>query len=79
VKKMTWAEMDALWLQQRKEHSWNLPAPVHAFWRLPVIRWIRGAYNAWRVEQHYSKGFGTIGIRTGYDDWVIYAIFRGWY
>jgi hypothetical protein len=69
---------DERWRKDRDELGWKLP-PVAAWpLRLPVIRWFRATYAIMQVERHYVTGFGSFGIRTGYDEWVIYAISRGW-
>jgi hypothetical protein len=65
------------WQDDGRRNNWSLP-PI-AWWpfRLPVIRQIRAAWNAWMVERHY-EAFACLGlVRTGYDEWVIYAIAKG--
>ena len=74
----SWEEADEDWRKDRDERRWSLPAKAPWPLRLPVIRHIRAAYARIQVERHYSCGLGMIGIRTGYDDWVCYAIQRGW-
>lgn len=44
--------------------------------RLPIIRHARAIWLKIQVERHYTKWAG-IGIRTGYDDWVINGIWMG--
>jgi hypothetical protein len=72
-------EDDKVWHQQRVQNRWELPPPAVHWKRLPVIRHIRAAVLSFAVELHYSR-WASIGCfrRTGYDRWVIYAIYRGW-
>lgn len=67
-----------LWREDGDRYGWVLPKPAAWPLRLPVIRHIRAAWNAYWIEQHYRHGLGSIGLRTGYDEWALYAIWRGW-
>lgn len=70
---------EQLWREQQASHKWTLPKPASRFFRLPIIRFFRAMLLTWKVERHYhfwSSNFGS--IRSGYDEWVIYAIRRGW-
>lgn len=69
---------ETLWLKDQKENGWILPPPAASWKRLVIIRHIRAAILRWKVERHYAYGPGLIGLRSGYDDWVLYAIQRGW-
>ena len=69
--------MDRKWHENGVNLGYKLPPPAGHLLRAPVIRWFRYMWNVWKVERHYSAWSG-IGIRTGYDGWVLYAIFRGW-
>jgi hypothetical protein len=64
------------WLQDMYENSWVMPfAP---WWkRLPMIRHVRTVALKFKVEEHYTVGMGGLGLRTGYDDWVLYGIWHG--
>ena len=42
-----------------------------------MIRHIRSIALKFRVEWHYTSGMGVFGLRTGYDDWVLYGIWHG--
>lgn len=64
------------WRQDGIDNRWSLPKPAHWLLRLPVIRHIRAGYFSIRIEWHY--GSCPVGLRTGYDEWVLYAIARGW-
>ena len=72
-------EDEKLWHEQKAHHGWKLPPPAARWKRLPVIRHIRAAFLSVAVELHYSR-WASVGFfgRTGYDRWVIYAIYRGW-
>ena len=67
---------EKMWRHDGTVNGWSLPRKAHAVFRLPVIRNIRAIVARCRVETHYHKT--AIGIRTGYDAWVLYAIYRGW-
>ncbi len=65
------------WERDGKQFKWELPEPAAWPWRLSVIRHIRAAWHASRAESHYAV-FASLGMaRSGYDEWVIYAIRRG--
>ena len=66
---------DFKWLRDRRRCGWELPPRASRWKRAPVFRAIRAVYSAWRVENHYSFYPGM--ARSGYDEWVIYAIRRG--
>ena len=68
----------AEWQLYGSQYGWVPPAPEASVWRLPIIRHVRAAYLGWQIERHYSSGIGAIGIRTGYDEWVLFGIFHGW-
>lgn len=63
------------WISYGALYDWTPPPKAAWYYRLPILRLFRFAYNAWLVERHYSM---CIGIRTGYDDWVLFGIMRGW-
>jgi len=71
------AEYDQAWRQDRDAFGWTLPGPAPRWKRLLFMRIIRAAWLAWKVERHY-EAWPLPSIRTGYDEWVIYAIRRGW-
>ena len=64
------------WLKDMTANRWLMP---YAPWwkRLPIIRHIRAVALKWKVENHYTSGMGVFGLRTGYDDWVLYGIWHG--
>jgi hypothetical protein len=69
---------DERWEKDKALCKWELPPPAAWPLRLPVIRWFRATWVTIQVERHYAYGMGSIGLRSGYDEWVVYAIARGW-
>ena len=69
---------DKRWRKDRDELGWVLPPPAAWPLRLWGVRHIRALYGAVQCERHYTMGFGAFGFRSGYDEWVIYAISGGW-
>lgn len=64
------------WHQSASDYGWKMPSAP--WWkRLPVIRHIRAKWTQIQVERWYAYGPGSIGIRSGYDSWVIYGIWHG--
>lgn len=64
------------WQEQGDQCGFKMPTAPR--WkRLPIIRHFRTIKTLIAVERHYSSGFGSIGIRTGYDDWVLWGMWRG--
>lgn len=67
---------DDRWYQHAKDNGWQMP--VAPWWkRLLIIRHARALYHKWQIEKWYAVGPGSIGLRTGYDDWIIYGIWAG--
>lgn len=64
------------WLKDKNANRWVMP---YAPWwkRLAGIRHIRSIFLKWKVEWHYTYGLGIFGLRSGYDDWVLYGIWHG--
>lgn len=58
------------------ENGWTMPC-VPRWKRLPIIRHIRTLWGSLSVAFWYALGPGSIGIETGYDDWVLYGMWRG--
>lgn len=64
------------WTTMAQDYGYTMPfAPLWK--RLPVIRHVRALYAKWQIERWYAYGPGSIGLRTGYDDWVVYGIWAG--
>ena len=71
-------EDDKRWAADRDKLGWTLPAPAAWWLRLPVIRKFRAVFIMIGMERHYAV-WGAVGMaRSGYDEWVLYAIARGW-
>lgn len=67
----------ARWREHGEQNHWTLPPPAPWPLRLPIIRQLRAAWGTWQVERHY-EAFAPLGlVRTGYDEWVLWAIARG--
>lgn len=64
------------WHQDGERCGWIMPrAPLWK--RLPVIRQVRSALAQYQIECWYTYGPGSMGVRTGYDNWVAYGIWHG--
>jgi hypothetical protein len=69
---------DMKWWAEGDKSGWSLPAPAAWLWRRWPFRFFRFLYLAIQVERHDSM-YRSIGlIPTGYDNWTLYAIRRGW-
>lgn len=66
------------WHEDARDNGWILPPSAPRWKRLPIIRRLRVARYRAKIQEHYSSGIGSIGLPTGYDNWVLYAIDRGW-
>lgn len=64
------------WRTWQKEYGYTMPfAP---WWkRLPIVRHCRAKWAQFNIERWYAYGPGSIGIRSGYDDWVVFGIWHG--
>jgi len=69
---------DRRWLADGADFGWVLPKPAVWWKRLPVIRKFRAIAATIAIERHYGV-YDLLGlVRTGYDEWVVYAIGKGW-
>jgi hypothetical protein len=64
------------WQQMGAENEWKMPF-TSRWKRLFIIRHVRTLWMEFQMELWYSYGPGSIGIRTGYDSWVIYGMWHG--
>lgn len=65
-----------IWRRDGERFGWKMPrAP--SWKRLPVIRHIRAMRLRIQIELWYAAGPGSIGLRSGYDNWVLFGIRRG--
>ena len=64
------------WVAAMNDNKWVMP---YAPWwkRLPIIRHIRAFDMQIKLERDYAHGIGLLGLRTGYDEWVIHGIWYG--
>jgi hypothetical protein len=63
------------WVETGDRNGWVMP--VSPWWkRLPIIRHVRTMYNMFQVERHYEAW--NVGIRTGYDEWVLDGMWEGY-
>ena len=62
------------WRETGDRCGWEMPTAAR--WkRLPVVRHVRAIRAAFAVERHY-RAFPW-GIRTGYDEWVLWGMAHG--
>jgi hypothetical protein len=66
------------WLNRGRLYDYEMPPPVSMWMTWPAIRHIRTLRAKWAVESWYARGPGSIGIRTGYDNWVLVGMWNGW-
>lgn len=64
------------WFYRMEGQGWRLPPKPHWFIRLPIIRHLWVVRQAYLVGRWYSHGIGMFGIRSGFDDWVIYGMWH---
>lgn len=70
-------QSDLNWELDKEKHGWVLPPKAHWCLRLPIVRQVRFVWLAVKIDRHYQT-IGSFGIPTGYDEWVLYAIVKGW-
>jgi hypothetical protein len=68
---------DIEWRDTGIRNGWKLPFIAPWPMRLPGVRHLRAMYAYWQIERHYSIIQPMGLIRTGYDEWVVWAIARG--
>lgn len=67
------------WLEKGRRNGWHAQRPKAAPWkRWPVIRHARSIILAAGMARWYTHGPGQFGIPTGYDEWALYGIWKGW-
>jgi len=74
-------ESDRQWELARDTEGWTLPEPswpVARLWGIRHVRWIIDTI----IVHREATAFGKMGIGSGYpnpyDEWVLWAIRRGW-
>lgn len=65
------------WVAIGKKYEYTAPKPAHWFYRSWGVRWLRFAKHSLTIETHYELWRG-VGVRTGFDDWVLCGIYYGW-
>lgn len=72
-------DSDLSWQIDGLINNWMLPRPAPYPLRLPVIRNVRAIILSYQVLRHEDMVSRVgLGFPTGYDQWVLYAIRRGW-
>ncbi len=69
---------DEEWREVGRRHGWELPPPAPWLLRLRGIRYVRAAVAAVALIRQNHRWSSVDCIPTGYDDWLVYAIARGW-
>jgi hypothetical protein len=69
---------DEEWREVGRSHGWQLPPPAPWPLRLWGIRYVRAAVASARLIRRVQRSSSPECFPTGYGDWVIYAIARGW-
>ena len=67
---------DDRWHIDAVTHGWQMP-PWPLWKRIYPIRMIRALWASWHVESHNAAWRSLGMIPTGYDEWVVYGIARG--
>ena len=66
------------WTDIGAERKWLPPILPAWGYRLPGIRHIRTIWHGIRAA-NYGAMWSSMGfINTGYDDWVLFGMWRGW-
>lgn len=69
-------ESDERWERDRVQRRWRMPTSSR--WkRLPGIRLIRFVWHSYRLVRHQAAFSGLGMWSSGYDEWVLYGIARG--
>ena len=68
---------EVYWRMCGKNHNWKMPI-IPRWKRLPIVRHILTWKAMWEVERWYTYGPGSIGIPTGYDNWVLDGMWNNW-
>lgn len=61
------------WIGQGQRNDWRMP-DMGLSYRIPIIRHVRIIWDKIQIERWYSA---VPGIRTGYDEWVLYGHWFG--
>jgi hypothetical protein len=64
------------WRETGRRERWIMPKTWRIS-RLPIIRHVRTLWAAWGVERHYAVWESAGLLRSGYDEWVLWGLWRG--
>jgi hypothetical protein len=68
---------DEEWREVGRRHNWTLPPPAPWLLRQWGIRYVRAAIASARLIRRHQL-WRSEADASSYDDWVVYAIARGW-
>jgi hypothetical protein len=68
---------DEEWREVGQSHGWRLPPPAPWPLRIWGVRYVRAAVATVQFVRK-SELWESEECSSNYDDWVIYAIARGW-
>lgn len=68
---------DKLWHEHKEEYGWRLPKKSFFIFRWPAVRYFRFLFHSFRLER-WVRMHGAF-CANAYDEWIIWAIYRGWY
>ena len=75
---MTRPASRAEWLLHGTKGDWTPPPLASLILRLPIIRHVRTLWHLVGAARHQAA-WGSMGyLETGYDDWVLAGMWRGW-
>lgn len=69
---------DEEWREAGRSRGWELPRPAAWPLRLWGVRYVRAAAASARLIRKHRDWSPPEAFPSDYDDWVIYAIARGW-
>lgn len=73
---------DEEWYQAEADQGWELPEPAAWPWRAWGVRHVRALWHGYRADKLAREWAEIGGIGDGYmppyDEWRLYAIWRGW-
>lgn len=72
------SERKEQWLEDGAKNGWEPMRPATRWKRLPVIRHMRAFYLKVQIERHYVVWNAMGAMRSGYDDWALVGIWRGY-
>jgi len=67
------------WLAKGANRNWSHPKPA-PWWirRIPIFNAFRWRWIGWQMHKHYEFWRSLGAASTGYDEWALYGIYRGW-